>query len=345
MPDDPAARSPWLRQLPPVVAAEVRRRRGAILASARGRVLDLDDPVHHHLVDGPLAVPVGGRAEHGAGAEGDDGTRYDTVVSTARLVAAPDLFWTLAALVARLDHGGELHLVEPVGRAGVLGLLTGSLGTALPGVSGLHLARDVPATVRAAGLLVVDCERFTVPTAWWPLRHFVQLRATHVPVSVARRTPNRRWWARERPTRAGRWGRVERGLQLRPVAARADRCHRGRRRAHRLGLREPGSPGRQRPAVVRRARGVGARGARADPARRPGGRARGGPAGQPAHLPGGDVGHAPSLGAQGHARSSTPSWPRGRAAPSSWARTREPTCCATPWWIRAAAPSPSGSGW
>lgn len=174
MPAEPASRSPWLRQLPPVVAAEVRRRRGEVLASARGRVLDLDSPEFTGLVDGT------GLAEPG------DEAPYDTIVSTGRLVAAPDLFLTLTALTGRLADDGELHLVEPVGRPGTMGLLAASLGTCLPGMAGLHVARDVPAAVRATGLTVIDLERFTVPTAIWPLRHFVQLRATRlVPAEVS----------------------------------------------------------------------------------------------------------------------------------------------------------------
>ena len=167
-------RAAWLRPLPAVVAEEIGRRRRAILAAVgdRGRVLDLDDPAFAGLIDGT--------------AEGDpeDGVAFDLIVSTGRLVGAPDLLWTLRALVARLAPHGELVAVEPVGRSGTIGLLAASLGACLPGVDGLHLSRDVPATVRAAGLTVVDVERFVVPTWLWPLRHVVQLRAIRLPAAL-----------------------------------------------------------------------------------------------------------------------------------------------------------------
>jgi hypothetical protein len=168
MPVDSPTRSPWLRQLPPVVAAAVRARRGEVLATATGRVLDLDDPAFTGLFDGT------------ASPEADGDEVFDTIVSTARLVSAPDLGWTLRALVARLAPHGSLIAVEPVGRAGPLGLVAASLGTCLPGVDGLHLSRDVPATVRSTGLTVIDLDRFTVATLVWPLRRFVQLRAVRL---------------------------------------------------------------------------------------------------------------------------------------------------------------------
>ena len=167
-------RSPWLRQLPPTVAAEVRRRRGELLSNTRGRVLDLDAPEFAGLLDRtspPAAL---------------DDEPYDTIISTCRLIAAPDLLATLSALSDRLAVDGDLYVVEPVGHPGAVGLLTASLGSWLPGMAGLHLGRDVPATVRATGLTVVDLERFTVPTAMSPLRRFVQLRATRLSSVPAR---------------------------------------------------------------------------------------------------------------------------------------------------------------
>ena len=73
-------RSPWLRQLPPTVVTEVRRRRSAILAGVTGRVLDLDTP-------GALTL-----VEAAAGGDGvADDERYDTIVCTCRLIEVPDL--------------------------------------------------------------------------------------------------------------------------------------------------------------------------------------------------------------------------------------------------------------
>ncbi|HEY5153971.1 MAG TPA: hypothetical protein VIJ47_04500 [Acidimicrobiales bacterium] len=180
MPVASPPRSPTVGPLPPVVVEEIGRRRREILAGVgdTGRVLDLDDPAFAGLIDGTTAV------------DSEDGAPFDLILSTGRLLGAPDLLWTLRALVARLASHGELVAVEPVGRSGTIGLLSASLGTCLPGVDGLQLSRDVPATVRAAGLTVVDLERFVVPTRLWPLRHFVQLRAICLPAAVADPAPS-----------------------------------------------------------------------------------------------------------------------------------------------------------
>lgn len=163
-----AERSPWLRDLPPRVVTEVRRRRGVILASARGRVLDLDSPGALEVVAAASSSALGDIA---------DDERYDTIVSTCRLIALPDLLGALRALRALLAVDGELHLVEPVNHPGPTGLLISSAGSRFPVVVGMHLARDVVGATRAAGLSVADVERFSVATWVWPLRRFVQARA------------------------------------------------------------------------------------------------------------------------------------------------------------------------
>jgi len=166
-------RSPWLRQLPPTVVTEVRRRRSAILAGVTGRVLDLDTP-------GALTL-----VEAAAGGDGvADDERYDTIVCTCRLIEVPDLLRAATGLARLLAADGDLYLIEPVNRAGPVGLLTSSAGTLLPAVAGLHLARDVPAALRATGLTVVDIDRFTIPTLVWPLRRFIEARARVVTAEV-----------------------------------------------------------------------------------------------------------------------------------------------------------------
>jgi hypothetical protein len=155
-------RSPWLRQLPPTVVTEVRRRRSAILARAAGRVLDLDTP-------GALTLVEAAADDDGVA----DDERYDTIVCTCRLIEVPDLLRATTGLARLLAADGDLHLIEPVNTAGTVGLLTSSAGTLLPAVDGLHLARDVPAAVRATGLTVVDLDR-SIPTLVWPLRRFIE---------------------------------------------------------------------------------------------------------------------------------------------------------------------------
>ncbi len=156
------------------MVTEVRRRRSAVLAMAAGRVLDLDTP-------GALTL-----VEAAAGGDGvADDERYDTIISTCRLITVPDLLRATTGLARLLAAGGDLHLIEPVNRPGPVGLITSSAGALLPAVAGLHLARDVPAAVRAAGLTMVDLDRFTIPTPVWPLRRFVQGRACFVTTEVA----------------------------------------------------------------------------------------------------------------------------------------------------------------
>jgi hypothetical protein len=165
---DPAERSPWLGQLPPVVVAEVQRRRAGILAAARGRLLDLDTPGALDVVRAAAMDAVGDLPA---------AERFDTIVSTTRLIDVADLPAAATGLHRLLAPDGELHLVEPVNRPGILGLLASSVGALLPAVTGLHLARDVVRSLRVSGLVVVDLDRFTMTTAVWPLRRFVQGRA------------------------------------------------------------------------------------------------------------------------------------------------------------------------
>ena len=170
----PAERSPWRHQLPPVVAAEVGRRRSLILARARGRVLDLDEPGALELVHRVSSGPAGPDPTEPDVTDPDDG--YDTIVSTCRLVDLADLPAALAGLRRLLAPDGELFLLEPVNRPGMASLALSSAFTLMPALAGLHLGRDVVRTTRAADLAVVDLERFTIPTPVWPLRRFIQAR-------------------------------------------------------------------------------------------------------------------------------------------------------------------------
>ncbi len=136
-------------------------------------MLDLDTP-------GALTLVEAAAADDGVRAD----ERYDTIVSTCRLIEVPDLLRATTGLARLLADDGDLHLIEPVNHAGPVGLLTSSAGTLLPAVAGLHLARDVPAAVRATGLTVVDLERFIIPTLVWPLRRFIEARACVVTAEV-----------------------------------------------------------------------------------------------------------------------------------------------------------------
>jgi SAM-dependent methyltransferase len=112
------------------------RERDALLAGARGRVLHL-------------------------GAGGGDGAVYDTVVSLFTLCTAPDLPEALAGVRRLLAPDGCLLFLEHVAArsyavAGVQHALDPLWSRA---TGGCHLDRDTIGAMRAAGLVVTDCER------------------------------------------------------------------------------------------------------------------------------------------------------------------------------------------
>lgn len=151
---------------PAVVRADLERRQLVLAGRCRGEVLDVGSPDGRDLL---------WRAVHDG--LGDHARRFDTVVSVAGLVRFPDLVAAVTSLASLLAPDGELYACEPVGRPGAVGLLGSSLGALLPPVRGVHVARDLPAALRATDLTVTDIERFSMPTAVWTLRPFVQLRA------------------------------------------------------------------------------------------------------------------------------------------------------------------------
>jgi SAM-dependent methyltransferase len=147
------------------LAGALGRRRAALEAQLpQGRVLDLGTAAGRALLAATPALP-------------QIGQRYDVVVSVVGLVHVADLPGALAAVGRALAPTGELWLVEPVARPGALATATATMWSFVPALAGLHLARDVPAAVRASGLTITDLERFTMPTPHVPLRPFVQLRA------------------------------------------------------------------------------------------------------------------------------------------------------------------------
>ena len=180
--DTAIGESPAWWGLPPEVTAEVARRRRDLLDRGRGRLLDLDEP------GAPAALEAASaQATAAPGSALTAGERYDTIVSTCRLVELADLGRALAGLDLLLAEGGELFLVEPANWPGAIGLVASSLGAWLPAARGLHLSRDVVRTVRSVGLTPADVDRFTIATPVWPLRRFVQVRAVRFPAHPAAR--------------------------------------------------------------------------------------------------------------------------------------------------------------
>jgi SAM-dependent methyltransferase len=155
-----------------VVRLELERRHRLLVAVAQGngdatRVLDLGRADHRQVLRQAV--------DHGPA--DDQVGSFDAVVSVAGLARVADLGAAVDAVARLLAPEGVLLAVEPGFRPGPLALVASSLGALLPPARGVHLARDLPTTIRAAGLTVTDVERFTMPTMIWPLRPFVQLRA------------------------------------------------------------------------------------------------------------------------------------------------------------------------
>ena len=152
---------------PATVRAELERRQLVLAGLAAPEVLDVGSPDGRDLLRRAVEDGVGP----------SDRGRFATVVSTAGLVRLADLGAAVAAVDSLLAPDGVLYACEPAERPGPGGLLVSSAGALLPPVRGVHVARDLPAVLRATGYTMTDVERFTMPTLVWPLRPFLQLRA------------------------------------------------------------------------------------------------------------------------------------------------------------------------
>ncbi len=187
----------WMNPLPMELAPALRSRRRSVAGRATGRVLDLGGWADHlesyRLGAGVESVTMLDRIgdiRAGTGRADPDGvTRvdmgvdalaaeglgpFDSIVSFIRLPLVDDLDRFLETVVALLAENGNLFFVEPVRRSGHLGGAL-ALSSRLRRVAGgLHLDRDLPAEIRAHGLVVTALDRFEVPTVSAPLRPFVE---------------------------------------------------------------------------------------------------------------------------------------------------------------------------
>ena len=154
---------------PKVVAAELARRRRAVLADVEGRVLDLSDPEAREqvrqVIDGEKSTVV---------------AEWDQVLSVAELIRFPDLSATLGAIDQLLVPSGRLVVIEPVARPGTVRVMTSALWSATRWVRGFHLGRDPLAALRLTSLGHDNIDRFVIQTAVLPWRHFVSLSAQRV---------------------------------------------------------------------------------------------------------------------------------------------------------------------
>jgi hypothetical protein len=127
------------------------------------------------VLDGRCAPPAVGAVPSAAPTPPSGG--WPAIVTVLALAGRPDLVGSLRQLDAVLAPGGALWLLEPTSAPGMLATLATTLWPPVPARRGLHLGRDVPAAVRAAGFAITDIERCTMPTTHRPLRPFVALRA------------------------------------------------------------------------------------------------------------------------------------------------------------------------
>jgi len=161
------------RRFPKAVESELSRRHLEAIAASSGRVLDLSDAgartVLRDAIDGGNVIAA---------------DQWDVVISVAELIRFPDLAASMSAIDALLTPSGRLLAVEPVIRPGTLRVLGFAPWSATRSVRGFHVGRDLTAALRTTTLANDDIDRFTMPTAVAPLRHFVSLgarRAVTVP--------------------------------------------------------------------------------------------------------------------------------------------------------------------
>jgi len=183
------------RGLPPLALHSLRQRRRRLVSLARGRVLDLGGcdahPDLYRDVSSVVMLPTreeGGQRlrRRAAGAavavEVSDvtpaqlvavGDRFDTIVSVLQLSLLEHLGPTLRALATLLGDDGMLLFLEPTAAGGFTVQAQRLLATPARLVTGRRPHRDVPAMLRAGGLVVTDLDRFSLNLPW-PYRSFVQ---------------------------------------------------------------------------------------------------------------------------------------------------------------------------
>jgi len=187
----------WMNPLPMELAPALSARRRSVAACATGRVLDLGGWADHltayrigaevesvTMLDRVGDVRAGtGRSDPGGVERVDAGVDalvdlglgpFDSIVSLIRLPLVENLDWFFRTIFSLLADDGSLYFVEPVRRSGRLGRALAIGGLVGRAAGGLHLDRDLPAEIRARGMVVTDLTRFEVPTLSAPLRPFIE---------------------------------------------------------------------------------------------------------------------------------------------------------------------------
>jgi SAM-dependent methyltransferase len=169
-------------------AGGLRARRRSLLAGASGQVVELGaatganlglydrsrvrmvvalEPhptLRRRLISRVAGAPVPVEV-HEAGIEdcGLPDDYADTVVSTLALCREPDLVRALEGVRRLLRPDGHLLFLEHVGTPGAVGAVQRLASPVWSRLRhGCRLDRDVPAAAREAGLVVAECERFTL---------------------------------------------------------------------------------------------------------------------------------------------------------------------------------------
>ena len=138
-------------RVPPEVSTALADRAASLRGRATGRVLDLDtDPL-----------------------DDADGV-YDTIYAFLQAPHQSDLDRFYRQLHQLLAPGGLVYVLEPTIRNGKLGRALGIGGRLARPIAGLHLDRDIPQSIRRAGLFVSDVHRFEVAAVAAPFRPFVE---------------------------------------------------------------------------------------------------------------------------------------------------------------------------
>ena len=138
-------------RVPPEVSTALADRAASLRGRATGRVLDLDtDPLDEA-----------------------DGV-YDTIYAFLQAPHQRDLDRFYRQLHELLAPGGLVYVLEPTIRNGKLGRAPGIGGRLARPIAGLHLDRDIPQSIRRAGLFVSEVHRFEGAAVAAPFRPFVE---------------------------------------------------------------------------------------------------------------------------------------------------------------------------
>ena len=172
------------RTLPPEVQLLVRARRRALVAGAAGQVLDLGGADAHQGLWTTVPAVTDSTVLDGADdvrlhALARDGVAFDTVFSVFQLASASDLDATLRRIASVLTEDGCILFIEPGRLTGTAGRLQRLVAPPVGLATGWRVDRDIPMSMRTAGLSVTDLERHRIPTIQWWVRVITEGRAHH----------------------------------------------------------------------------------------------------------------------------------------------------------------------